>query len=147
MRAIRLHPVREDERDNYRDLRERRKQSIGSVLHWAADAGATHVLFDPTEPEPFVYLRYDGESLTTEAGPTPADAVPWISGILRELVEGTGVVGFARRQFRRATNRCGRARIEIPSSGNHCGSTWLVDMDADRIRFIREDKSPCEETR
>jgi hypothetical protein len=135
VRRIKLSPVRENESENYREHWKRRSQVLGSVLHWAHDAGAIKVDFDPRNDEPFTYTTPEGGTVSTELGDTPTEYVNSIAQFIRDTIDGHPLIRPLRRLYRNLTKTAVEAEIEIPPTNVYPGSTWLCRMSGDTARF------------
>jgi len=114
---------------------KRRSQILGSVLHWAHDAGASRIDFDPTSEEPFTYTTSDGRTVTTELGNTPPEYVDSIAQFIRDTIDGHPMIRQIRRLYRTVTNTAVEVEIEIPPTKTYTGSTWICRMDGDTATF------------
>ena len=124
-----------DESENYHPQWKRRTQVLGSVLHWADDAGANQIDFNPNDDEPFTYTRPDGETVSTELGATPAEYVDSIAQFMRDTIDGHPLIRPMRRLHRSLTRAAIEAEIEIPPTNVYSGSTWFCRMTGDTARF------------
>ena len=139
MRKVKLYPVREAESDNFQASWKRREQVLGSLLHWAHDAGASLIEFDPTShPEPFSYFAMNGDSVTTELGPTPSDLVPTFASFVRDIIDGHPMLRPLRRVSRRLTRNRYEAEFEVPPTSKYAGSSWICTMDGDSASFKKQ---------
>ena len=143
-RLITLHPVRVDDAENFTDVWRRRSQILGSILHWAHEAGASNVSFDPALPEPLTYSTSKGHAIpSTELGPTPAGYKDMIAPLLRNTIEGQpSLMRSIRRIIRRIQNSPATATIEIPSAKLYGGSTWACEMPGDKATFTKLAMTP-----
>ncbi|MGI9442358.1 MAG: hypothetical protein ACR2N1_07810 [Rubripirellula sp.] len=135
MRRIKLSPVRENESDNYRAHWKRRSQILGSVLHWAHDAGANKVDFDPKNNEPFTYTMPDGGTVSTELGDTPAEHVNSVAQLIHDTIDGHPLIRPMRRLYRNLSETAVEVQIEIPATNVCSGSTWFCRMTRDTATF------------
>lgn len=138
VRRIKLSPVREKEAENYRRLWKRRSQVLGSVLHWAHDAGASRVEFDPGCEEPFTYTTANGRAVVTALGGTPPEDVETIERIIRDTIDGHPLSRPLRRLYRGLKNQSVCAEIEIPPTPVYSGSTWFCRMAGGIVTFDRK---------
>ncbi len=141
MRRIRLSPVRVEESENYRDDWKRRTQILGSVLHWAHDAGAYRIEFNPALSEPFSYFRPNGDRVTTELGETPQEYVDSIAQLIRDTIDGHPLLRPLRRLTRNLTKTPIEAQIEIPPTDVYAGSTWICKMNDDTATFVKQSEA------
>ena len=136
-RTIKLYPVRESESDNFNHKWRRRTQVLGSVLHWAHDANATRVVFNPKIDEPFACFADDGKIVATEVGPTPTEHLETISQFIRDTVDGHPLIRPFRRLMRNLTNSQISVNIEIPPTTRYSGSMWFCSMHEDVATFLK----------
>ena len=137
MRRIQLSPVRENESENHRGYWRRRGQILGSVLHWAHDAGANRIEFDPRWTEPFRYLTPSGDRVTTELGDTPSEYVNSIAQFIRDTIDGHPFLRPFRRLVRAIIRAPVSAQIEIPPTSVYSGSVWCCTMNDDNALFTK----------
>ena len=138
VRRVQLPPVRVNESDNYRAHWKRRSQILGSVLHWAHDAGANKIDFDPKNDEPFTYITPDGGTVSTELGDTPTEYVDSIAQFIRDSIDGHPLIRPLRRLYRNLTKTAVEAEIEIPATNVYSGSTWFCSMSGDTATFDKK---------
>ena len=138
MRQLQLRPVREDESENHRQRWRRRAQILGSLLHWAHDAGATRVEFDSSQVEPFLYTTPSGESVKTELGTTPTEYVDSLAQWIRDTIDGNPLLRPFRRLSRKITKSPLEAEIEILPTNVYSGSTWHCKMNGDAAVFTMQ---------
>ena len=105
------------------------------MLHWAHDAGANRIDFDPENEEPFTYTTPDGGTVSTELGDTPAEHVDSIAQFIRDTIDGHPLVRPFRRLYRNLTKTEVEAEIEIPATNVYSGSTWFCSMSGDTAAF------------
>ena len=143
-RLITLHPVREDDAENFTDVWRRRSQILGSILHWAHEADASNVGFDPALTDPLTYSTAKGHAIpSTELGPTPASHKNVIAPILRNTIEGEpSLMRSIRRIIRRILDSPATATIDIPSTKLYSGSTWACEMQGDKATFTKLATTP-----
>ena len=135
---ILLAPVREDESENYREYWKRKTQALGSVLHWAHDAGACRIEFNPATTEPFTYFTSQGSTVKTELGDTPFEIVDSMAQLIRDTIDGHPLARPLRRLYRSLTKTRVEAEIEIPPTDVYTGSTWFCTMNGDIATFVRK---------
>ena len=138
VRRIKLSPVREDESENHRMRWRRRTQILGSVLHWAHDAGACRIEFNPANTEPFTYFTHDGGSVRTELGDTPSEHVSSIAQFIRDTIDGHPFVRPFRRLYRNLTQTEHEVEIEIRPTDVYSGSIWFCTMTRDTATFHKK---------
>ena len=138
MRRLKISPVREDEFENHQQQWRRRTQILGSLLHWAHDAGATRIEFNPSQDEPFLYITPSGDSVTTELGETPREYVDTMPQWLRDSIDGHPLLRPIRRIFRYLTRSTVEAQIEVPPTSIYSGSTWHCKMNGDKAIFTKQ---------
>ncbi|MGI9497829.1 MAG: hypothetical protein ACR2NK_17365 [Mariniblastus sp.] len=138
VRRIKLSPVRENEFENHSAYWKRRSQILGSVLHWAHDAGACKIEFDPAAEEPFACLKPNGTIVRTELGDTPSEYANSLSQFIRDTIDGHPLMRPFRRLCRSVTKTGIQAEIEIPPTKTYSGSTWLCTMTGETATFIKQ---------
>ena len=138
VRRIKLSPIRENESDNYRERWRRRSQILGSVLHWAHDAGASRIEFNPENSEPFTYVTPEGYVVKTELGDTPPEYVDSIAQFIQDTIDGHPLLRPIRRLYRNVTNSMVEAEIEIPPTNVYSGSTWICKMTGETATFNKK---------
>ena len=111
---------------------------LGSVLHWAHDANANKIDFDPENDEPFTYFTPDGATVSTELGDTPTEYVDYIAQVIRDTIDGHPLFRPLRRLFRNLSNAAVEAEFEIPATNVYSGTTWFCRMSGDTATFHKK---------
>ena len=137
MRQIQIRPVRENEAENQQRWR-RRAKLLGSLLHWAHDAGATRIEFDPSQNEPFLYITPCGENVTTELGRTPPEYASSLAQWLRDTIDRHPLIRAFRRTLRYLTGSAAEAKIDMPPTDIYSESTWHCKMNGDNAVFTKQ---------
>lgn len=107
-------------------------------MHWAHDAGAIRVEFNPAQAEPFRYITPDGDDVTTKLGKTPPEHVASLVQIIHETIEGHPLLRPFRRLARSFAAKAAEVQIEIPPTPIYSGSTWHCIMNKDTAVFVKQ---------